>query len=242
MNPPKKTSEILAEKHGVSAPTIKRDGKLANSVESLKQVQPDIEQRVMAGEVNRQQLIEAVKKPDEASKILSSRPHVSNNSGNNEWYTPPEFIEAARKTMGGIDIDPASNDIAQQNVKASVYYTEETNGLDKQWIGNVWMNPPYSSALIGQFCERLVAEHQSGRVKQAVILVNNATEAKWFSTLASVASMVGFTFKRVRFLDMHGNPSGAPLQGQAVVYIGKNKTAFANNFKELCWIAEVAHV
>lgn len=34
---PKSTAEVLAEKHGVSAPTIKRDGQFAASVEALKE-------------------------------------------------------------------------------------------------------------------------------------------------------------------------------------------------------------
>jgi len=32
------------------------------------------------------------------SKILKA--HVSNNSGNNEWHTPENYIESARATMG----------------------------------------------------------------------------------------------------------------------------------------------
>ena len=109
----------------------------------------------------------------------AKKPHVANNSGDNEWYTPAEYIEAAREVMGSIDLDPASNEYANKTVKASTYYTEETNGLDKEWFGNIWMNPPYSTALIKEFAEKL----SNSTFKQAIVLVNNATDTAWFKLL-----------------------------------------------------------
>lgn len=156
--------------------------------------------------------------------------HVSFNSGNNEWYTPTEYIEAARRVMGKIDLDPASSDIANKTVKASTYFTAKDNGLERQWAGCVWMNPPYAAELIGKFTEKLVEHFIDGDVAEAIVLVNNATETNWFQGLLAHASTVCFVKQRVRFIDMAGNPTGAPLQGQAVLYLGDNPGSFAKEF------------
>ena len=165
----------------------------------------------------------------------SKKPHVAFNSGNNEWYTPKEYIEAARLAMGSIDIDPASSDIANEVVQAAEYYTAETNGLDKRLHGNVWMNPPYSSDLIQQFVSKIVDERDD--YEQAVVLVNNATETEWFNKLISVATAVCFPRSRVKFY-MPDGKTGSPLQGQAVIYIGENVANFFAAFQGIGWECE----
>ena len=166
------------------------------------------------------------------------RPHVANNSGNNEWYTPAEFIEAAVDVMGCIDLDPASNPIANKVVKADKYYTAEDNGLDKTWSGNVWLNPPYASDLIGKFADKLISEREN--YTQAIVLVNNATETEWFNKIVSIASAVCFPKSRVKFY-MPDGKTGAPLQGQAVLYIGEKPKEFTDVFCKLGWCCNVIH-
>jgi ParB family chromosome partitioning protein len=158
--------------------------------------------------------------------------HVAHNSGNNEWYTPQSYIEAARRVMGNIDVDPASSEIANKTVKAEIYYTEKDDGRRKNWIGNVWLNPPYAQPLISEFCELVVKKYWDKEIKQACILVNNATETNFYQNMANCCSAICLIKGRVKFIDKQGIESGAPLQGQTVLYFGDNKVKFAEIFSQ----------
>lgn len=194
----------------------------------MQEEQEEIASRIQSGENAKTVVLEVQK-----------RPHVANNSGNNEWYTPSEYIEAARKAMGSIDTDPASNEIANKVVKADKYYTIETDGLAHDWHGNVWMNPPYSSDLITKFIEKL--KEQRANYDQAIILVNNATETQWFYEIVKIASAVCFPKSRVKFY-MPDGKTGAPLQGQAVLYVGNNTEKFISAFGGIGWTAKITEV
>ena len=102
--------------------------------------------------------------------------HVAQNSGEYEWYTPGEYIEAARAVMGTIDLDPCSTAVANEVVKAARFFSAADNGLTQPWSGCVWMNPPYAQPLITEFLGKLVAEVDTQRVTQAVVIVGNRTE------------------------------------------------------------------
>lgn len=176
---------------------------------------------------------EKIPTPDMVYKVIKGS-HVAHNSGENEWYTPPDYIEAAKKVMGAIDLDPASSDRANLIVQATIYYTAENDGLTKPWAGKVWMNPPYAAELITKFISKFISHVTSGQITDGIVLVNNATETVWFRELATSAEAIVFPSGRVRFLDPEGNP-GAPLQGQAVVYFGDDPELFLREFSRFGW-------
>lgn len=165
------------------------------------------------------------------------RAHVSANSGDNEWYTPPEYIQAAREVMGGIDLDPASSAEANDVVGAALWWAEPDNPLEEAWRGRVWMNPPYARPLIDAFCGKLAEEYSAGNVTQAITLTNNATETGWFHALAEVGAAICFPRHRVKFWHpRHPRKESIPLQGQAAMYLGEDVGAFRREFLQFGFV------
>lgn len=232
---PKISNQEAADKLGVGVASVKKAkkvqqeaepevvaaidaGKLSiNAASKVSKMEPETQRKVVE-EVNQGA------KPSEAIK----KAHVAHNSGENEWYTPQRFITAAREVMGEIDFDPASCEIANKTVGATTYKTKDDSGLDVDWHGNVWMNPPYAQPLIMQFSEKLV--EQLPNINQAIVLVNNGTETKWFQLMAENAVAFCLIRSRVKFLDQAGMPTGAPLQGQIALYFGDNPFGFCKIF------------
>ncbi len=155
-----------------------------------------------------------------------------------EWYTPAPYVEAARKVMGGIDIDPASNPLANETIKAKTFYTKETDGFDKPWTGRVWLNPPYGSVSgksnQERWSARLVASYYAGITTEAVLLVTACTERKWFFPLWRFP--ICFTNHRIKFYTPEGTPQ-QPINGNALVYMGPNVDHFVEQFSPLGIVA-----
>jgi phage N-6-adenine-methyltransferase len=151
-------------------------------------------------------------------------------SGEVEWYTPTAILDAAREVLGGFDLDPASNAIAQQSVRAAAYYTKEDDGLSQPWRGRVWMNPPFSAGIVDKFVAKLVHHVTAGDVTAAIMLVDNRTDTQWFHQAAGACQRICFHRGRIRFMTPDGEPGASPTNGSAIVYFGPEPDLFADVF------------
>lgn len=82
-------------------------------------------------------------------------------SDSNEWYTLAEHIEAARAALGDIDLDPASCEAANKVVRAKRFYSIGDDGLQQEWSGLIWMNPPWGDEGPG-FVQKLLDSIHEG--------------------------------------------------------------------------------
>lgn len=157
-------------------------------------------------------------------------PTLAATLDSNEWYTPVEFIEAARRVMGSIDLDPASNDEAQAFIKAGNYYTKETNGLSQTWKGNVWLNPPYADPL--PWVAKLTSSFEEGTVTSGILLVNTANSPQWSRLLWHGPYTVCLLNRRVSFWRPDRMDTRGTAQDQMIWYVGNNAEQFNAVFSQ----------
>ena len=161
---------------------------------------------------------------------------VPGSRDSDAWFTPVEYVEAARKALGSIDFDPFSSDVANEVVSALAFLTQDDDAFATPWCehvkrsGSVWMNPPYSRGLAPLAVGLFLDEFAAGTFGRGVVLVNNATETRWFQRALGLASAVCLTDHRIAFWNADGKAVSGNTRGQAFLYFGGDSRRFVRAF------------
>lgn len=151
--------------------------------------------------------------------VMGLSSHQSARMKNDEWLTPPEWIEA----LGGwrsFALDPCAP-VVRPWPTAIHHMTKSRDGLQLAWRGRVWMNPPFGREA-AKWLSRLAA-HGNG-----IALIPARTETRMFyASVWGVADAVCFVRGRPHFHYVDGTRaaanSGAPIA--LVAYGADNVTA-----------------
>lgn len=217
-----KVAEVFGEAREQAAKSTGANRQYVADVKRIADKTPELVEKMKSGELSiTDALVEAGFK--QAVTAMTS-------SESDEWYTPKEYIAAARKVIGEIDLDPASCKEANKVVKAEKIFTIEDDGLSKPWKGRIWLNPPYGKSG-PKFVAKLVQEFEHGSVSEALLLVNShCTDAKWFRPLGNY--LLCFTNHRTQFWTPDKEEVGGSTHGSVIVYFGKNESTFFEHFSE----------
>lgn len=126
-----------------------------------------------------------------------------------EWYTPPHIFRALDCVF---DLDVAHPGTIDW-VPCAGYLTHDS--LARDWIGFVWMNPPFGGRnALYPWLEKF-AQHGNG-----IALVPDRTSAPWWQWIASRAERLLFISPKIRFIGSDGKPGKSPAQGTTLLSIG----------------------
>lgn len=160
---------------------------------------------------------------------LEKRTNPLTSSESNEWYTPGRYAESVHSLLGGVDVDPASSDQANETIGAETYYTIDDDGLAHDWPGRVFMNPPWGDEG-PEFGRRLIQQYNAGITKAAVSLFNaHATDTDWFQPY--FAHILCFTDHRIDY-DSPEEKGTSSTHGSVFAYLGEDWEGFAEEFEK----------
>lgn len=137
--------------------------------------------------------------------------HEPNTGASDEWYTPPELLQAIGETF---DLDPCSPG-AEHWVPASCVYTKQDDGLKQEWRGFVFMNPPFGGRN-GHvpWLEKFLA-HGNG-----IAIVRAYTSSGWFHRWAVQADAMLFPRGKTKFVRPDGSVGKSPGHGVVLLAVG----------------------
>jgi hypothetical protein len=148
--------------------------------------------------------------PDQ-SALQAGHYNIAGENSTCEWYTPRYVFDCLDCAF---DLDPASPGMRIVPwIPAEHHFTR--HGLEREWFGFVWLNPPYGREKLYKWTEKF-AEHKNG-----ICLVPERTSTMWWQYLAAEADLILCMRDRVKFSNAFGEPLGAFPIGTHLFAIGE---------------------
>ena len=110
----------------------------------------------------------------------------------NDILQTPRYIT---DQLGCFDLDPCAGEKTKIG-KVNWWDGRGENGLEKEWFGFVWCNPPFSQKAI--WAKKMIA-HNNG-----ILILPERGSAPWFGPIAARAVMYFVMGKKIDFI---GGPS-----------------------------------
>lgn len=149
------------------------------------------------------------------------------------WFTPLDFVESVRRSLGGIDLDPFSCAEANVGIKAMRYFDRKNSAFHQAWPAtSVFMNPPYGRGLCAKACGKFIDEWRARSFNRGVILVNNMTDTTWFHDLLQHCRALCLIKGRIQFTTPDHKRSSSNTRGQISLLFCRNGSQYEGLFRK----------
>lgn len=129
----------------------------------------------------------------------------------NDWYTPKWVFDALGCEF---DLDVSAPVEGPRYVPAARWFWEQ--GLEQEWSGFVWMNPPYGH-MVGKFdWMRKFITHGNG-----IALMPDRTSAPWWQWAAPQMDAILFVTPKIKFERPDGSLGEQPGNGTTLMALGE---------------------
>lgn len=132
---------------------------------------------------------------------------VHYSSATDLWATPQDFFDRLDAEFG-FELDVCA---LPENTKCPRYFTPVQDGIQQEWAGVCWMNPPYGRE-IGKWVKKAYESAQGGAT--VVCLLPARTDTRWWHDYC-MRGEIRFLRGRLKF---GGSKSGAPFPSAVVIF------------------------
>lgn len=135
--------------------------------------------------------------------------NVHFSSQSNEWATPQALFNELNAEFG-FTLDAAAS---HENYKVVPYFTERDDALTKDWLGTVWLNPPYGKQ-IKDFIAKAYFESQK-HGSTIVCLIPSRTDTAYWHDYVMKAKEIRYIRGRLKF---NNHKNSAPFPSAIVIF------------------------